>query len=487
MSARCLTARVVVDSHVMLKCMLRMALLAQIGLTLSFGMPYNRYELARIARQRSPPSKFGELKPFQKNIREILENAESTGDFCTGGKCRLPLPGLDIRGVGLVSLPVSSAQLGAMKAVATQAPFGKGNDTVVDIAVRDALQIDADRVKMTNPAWHAALQALVGQVSGRLGIGPDHARAELYKILLYEKGGHFKTHQDTEKASGMFGTLVVQFPSQYCGGAIAVRHAGVEREFDMGGDDSSSQHDLYHVAFYADCKHEIREVTDGSRLVAVYSLCWNTTEALPPPPSIETALLLKKPLKKVKQCIGWILEHQYTPVSLSRYGFLALKGADRVVAASLVTAGELIKQEDPSFVSTVHVVQAQRDDYDRADDDPTQGSPELVLDGGIFGADGSEPLHADTHAIRRLRFYDDIINRELHDLEEKEEMDDSREVDDGFWKDFKGDTPDYLGEDEYAGNEAATRDTRYQCYLLAFSCTKLETTEGPLIVDAASE
>ena len=134
-----------------------------------------------------------------------------------------------------MSLPLSSAQLGAIKTVATQAPFGKGSDTVVDTAVRDTLQIDADKVTMTNPAWHAALQALVGQVAGRLGISPDHARAELYKILLYEKGGHFKTHQDTEKESGMFGTMVVQFPSQYSGGAIAVRHAGVEREFDMGG------------------------------------------------------------------------------------------------------------------------------------------------------------------------------------------------------------------------------------------------------------
>lgn len=442
-----------------------------------------------MAEDDKTTSKFTKLEDYQKNIREILEGAKSTGDFCTGGKCRLPLPGLDIRGVGLVSLPLSSAQLGAIKTVATLAPFGKGSDTVVDTAVRDTLQIDADRVTMTNPAWHAALQTLVGQVAGRLGISPDHARAELYKVLLYEKGGHFKTHQDTEKHSGMFATLVVQFPSQYTGGAIAVRHAGVEREFDMGGGDCSALHDFYHVAFYADCKHEIRQVTDGNRLVAVYSLCWNHSGTPPPPPSIETALLLKEPLKQVKGSIGWILEHQYTPASLSKYGFLALKGRDRVIADSLATAGELIKQEDPTFVSAVHVVQAQRDDHDEAGDEDgkAQGAPELALEGGVFCPDAAEPSDADRQMLRGLRFYDDIVNRELLDPGAEDELDrwELREVNDRFWRNFMGRTPEYLAEDEYAGNEAATRDTRYQCYLVTFSRRKLKRPieEGPATRD----
>ena len=225
--------------------------------------------------------------------------------------------------------------------------------------------------------------------------------------------------------------------------------------------------------------------------MAVYSLCWNQTGSPPPAPSIETALQLKEPLKKVERCIGWILEHQYTTASLSKYGLLALKGVDRVIAASLVTAGELIKQEDPSFVSTVHIVQAQRDDHDVAgDEDGTaQGVPELVLEGGVFCPDGSEPSDADGSVLRGLRFYDDIINREPVDPEEEEEMDrhDMREVNDRFWHDFSGDTPRYLAEDEYAGNEAATRDTRYQCYLLTFSRRQSESTEGLSAVDAAEE
>jgi hypothetical protein len=170
----------------------------------------------------------------------------------------------------------------------------------VDTSDRDALQIDADRLGQSEddqPCMACGSAGPCGPSFRTHGHRPrswsGRAVQEGLAFLLYEKGWHFKTHQDTEKASGMFGTLVVQFPSQYRGGAIAARHAGVDREFDMGENDSSSLHEFYHVAFYADCKHGIREVTDGSRLVAVYSLCWNQTGTPPPPPSIETALLLK--------------------------------------------------------------------------------------------------------------------------------------------------------------------------------------------------
>jgi hypothetical protein len=35
-----------------------------------------------------------------------------------------------------------------------------------------------------------------------------NVEARLYKLLVYESGGHFKIHRDTEKEAGMFATLV---------------------------------------------------------------------------------------------------------------------------------------------------------------------------------------------------------------------------------------------------------------------------------------
>jgi hypothetical protein len=59
--------------------------------------------------------------------------------------------------------------------------------------------------------------------------------AHLYKLLLYEQGGHFAAHQDTEKERGMIGTLVVQLPccEGHSGGSLAVRHRGMQYVHDF--------------------------------------------------------------------------------------------------------------------------------------------------------------------------------------------------------------------------------------------------------------
>lgn len=91
-----------------------------------------------------------------------------------------------------------------------------------------------------------------------------------YKLLIYEPGGHFKLHQDTEKEPGMFATLIVQLPSAFQGGALVVHNQGrVNRhEFAEG-----SEFCVKYAAHYADCEHALEEVTSGHRLAVVYSLC----------------------------------------------------------------------------------------------------------------------------------------------------------------------------------------------------------------------
>ena len=57
--------------------------------------------------------------------------------------------------------------------------------------------------------------------------------ARLYKMVLYEEGGFFKAHKDTEKEPGMFATLVVQLPAKHDEGNLVVRHRGKEENFDF--------------------------------------------------------------------------------------------------------------------------------------------------------------------------------------------------------------------------------------------------------------
>ncbi|KAM5535851.1 hypothetical protein V8D89_010469 [Ganoderma adspersum] len=57
-----------------------------------------------------------------------------------------PNPILDIEGLGIVGLPLSSRDAAAIKARAEQAPFGMADQTVVDKAVRDTWEIDGHKV-----------------------------------------------------------------------------------------------------------------------------------------------------------------------------------------------------------------------------------------------------------------------------------------------------------------------------------------------------
>lgn len=81
-------------------------------------------------------------------LAEILATVERPGDFYAAGKLEFLAPRLGVEGVGPVALPLLPIQAGQPVAVAEQAPYGKGEDTLVDTAVRRTWQIGADRVKI---------------------------------------------------------------------------------------------------------------------------------------------------------------------------------------------------------------------------------------------------------------------------------------------------------------------------------------------------
>lgn len=72
-------------------------------------------------------------------------------------------------------------------------------------------QVDASQVTI-GANWQPLLQSAGAAAAKALDIDDSAAcsiGAHLYKLLLYEQGGHFAAHQDTEKEAGMIGTLVV--------------------------------------------------------------------------------------------------------------------------------------------------------------------------------------------------------------------------------------------------------------------------------------
>lgn len=122
-------------------------------------------------------------------------------------------PQLEVEGVGPVSLPLLPVQQAKqLIAVADQAPYGRGEQTLLDSNVRRTWQIDADRVRIAGRHWEGTLEAIVARAAEGLGVTAPVV-AELYKLLVYDQGSFFVSHRDTEKAPGMFATLVSYCPS----------------------------------------------------------------------------------------------------------------------------------------------------------------------------------------------------------------------------------------------------------------------------------
>ena len=176
------------------------------------------------------------------------------------------LPLIEVSGIGPLSLPVPPSQSRKLIGRAQQAPFGLGERTLVDLSVRRSWQIDASDIRL-DPAFEAIIRhSVLPQLCTDLGLprkATARVEAHLYKLLVYEEGGFFAPHRDSEKEPGMFGTLVLLLPSQYSGGELVVEHAGSSRVIDCAaGDDWRA---FSYAAFYADCKHEIRPVISGYR------------------------------------------------------------------------------------------------------------------------------------------------------------------------------------------------------------------------------
>ena len=275
-------------------------------------------------------------------LADLLCQVQRPGDFYATGVSDIHLPGLEIIGLGPVALPLLPAQAEQIIEVAERAPYGRGSDTLVDPEVRRTWQLDAARIRIGGRRWHEDLAAILARVTSALGV-TGQVEAALYKLLVYDTGGFFLSHRDSEKTPGMFATLVVVLPSPHTGGELLIRHQGREVRLDLRHDEPS---EVAYAAFYADCRHEVLPVVSGYRLALVYNLLRVGNGPPPRPPDYapqqQRAIELLRawaqgdpaPADGPSKLI-YPLEHAYTQAEL---GFGSLKGADAAVAAVLMAA-----------------------------------------------------------------------------------------------------------------------------------------------------
>ena len=273
-------------------------------------------------------------------LSDVLLGVQRAGTFATSGDLLCPLPGVSIDGVGQLAFPLQATQARQIAKVAEQAPYGKGEKTLVDTKVRRVKQISPGKFSIGGKAWDDTLDSILSKCVKGLGIDFE-VDLDLYKLLLYEKGSFFAPHRDTEKAKGMFGTMIVSFPSQHTGGELIVRHqTGDEVGVNLLAEDSS---ELRFAAFYADCEHEVTPITSGFRMCLVYNMIRKTSGKRKRETSsyddrsvdytnqirqVASVLREWKGRKDRSPKIAWLLEHDYTPENLSFAG-LKLQDAGR--------------------------------------------------------------------------------------------------------------------------------------------------------------
>lgn len=276
---------------------------------------------------------------MEKELFAILESITGSGNFASTGEHSFVYPGLHVSGVGEISIPILEVQTRAMIEVATRAPFGKGSHTIIDPLVRSTWELDASQTSFHGDDWDRMLASVLLRVKHDLGIDEQtEIAAKPYKMLIYEPGDFFLPHRDSEKESGMFGTLVLGLPSVHEGGQLVIRFGGKEIVADFSRQEV--RYKIPYCSFFADCEHELKPVTSGYRVCMVYNLVRKSSGKSPMAQDISTYTaqlrdIFDKSKTVLKEPVAILLGHQYTPSAFSLEG---LKLNDRPRAEAIMNA-----------------------------------------------------------------------------------------------------------------------------------------------------
>ncbi|KAJ7640709.1 hypothetical protein DFH06DRAFT_1477660 [Mycena polygramma] len=147
----------------------------------------------------------------------------------------------------------------------TPSSFGKGQETVLDPEYRNGREIvAADIVLGTFPE-----EKITEEVAKALFPGDSRTVSlSLYKLAIYEKGGHFDWHRDTTHSDDHHATVLVALDTPWTGGDLKLRH----EDFTVCPDMHPSDGALAVVAFYTDIEHMVEPVTEGVRIILQFDV-----------------------------------------------------------------------------------------------------------------------------------------------------------------------------------------------------------------------
>jgi len=286
-------------------------------------------------------------------IKAALEAFENDGSFFVNSDVSTKDFDIKINQIGTLNYPLSEEQIMELIAQAKPALFGWKDKTLLDEKIRKVWQVPKNKVKISTKQWSKKFTKILEEFKQGLGLPKESKlEADLHSLLVYEPGCFFNGHRDSEKAEGMVATMIVLLPTEYTGGELIIEHDGERHSFTVK---KSKIPKLHCGAFYADCYHEIKEVTSGYRVSLTYNLVLKNYKGVLDEflnkdfdQRLKTSLkkyfgngdsLKDRDLRKPKKFI-YLLDHQYTESSLS---WDLLKNTDRFRVDSLIKISKELK------------------------------------------------------------------------------------------------------------------------------------------------
>ncbi|RLN11172.1 hypothetical protein BBJ28_00025720 [Nothophytophthora sp. Chile5] len=251
------------------------------------------------------------------------------------------LPGLAVKGVGSVPVPLTKTHAERLLPHCTKA---KGTEKV--------WELPGDQVEMKNPRWQSGINWLGVTIGDRLGFKYEVLEVVLSKLVVYEAGSRLDKQQDTDENDHVMAKLVVQLPSMHAGGDLVVYEgtSGKEFRYDFGKKDGTAAFAPHCAVYVADAQYAVEEVMSGYCLMAVYSLVLSPDE--PTLGAKRADDLLQKKLcvamadvATENKAIAFLLSDKYNSRSMENFGAAALTGLDRVHFQALTDANALLPPE----------------------------------------------------------------------------------------------------------------------------------------------
>lgn len=275
-----------------------------------------------------------------KKIADALakDDEEQSSSFYTKHELKPSDIHIDIQGVRSVEFPLKKSTIQEWLGLASKAKFGFREKTLLDDSVRDTYEIPAKQLEVT--LNKSALDEILTMMQSDLGL-PNDAKLvlHLHNLLIYGPGQFFKKHQDSEKVQNMVATLVMVLPSPHIGGDLHIEH---NKEHCIFASENIDSKTIKCIAFYADCQHEIKKVTQGYRVALTYNVSLQPAKDMrsqTPNPKLEAAIqdyFDERDAPEPAQLV-YFLNHTYTEHSLN---WDLLKGADRANASSFYLAAQ---------------------------------------------------------------------------------------------------------------------------------------------------